>query len=669
MTEQLRARVEALKTNVQTTVKPDERLKTYFDESLGILDRLIAAMEASASAPAAAFAWQHDVYAMEADGLLDFLDEEIEVHALRKRLVYETVVVTEAGLVGDGRTNNRAALERLLCSRGRLDCGVAADGSSAGQSETQGGPTCATVAADGSSAEFPRSKAIHKGLRLLFPPGDYYFAGPEGAAGGSIVLEDVENLVLEGEDGARIVTSGAAMAGDSIRLERCRNITLRNLTLDMDPLPFVFGGITAKDDTAPWIEIVLCPNSPEPDASYWRNADEAVGQVTLRKAGTCHYVREAGNGLAAARVETLGDRRYRLHLREAVMAHIRIGDTAVWHPRGRAGAGQGLSIRHSRHILVEGLRMRTAETTCVWPEYSGGLQFIDCDFVPPPDRPALVNADGFHVPGNLKGPYLENVTMHGPADDCMNFYSPAFSVADWNPAERALTLLVDFPGDPSAFFAAGNPLALMNSNTGAIDAVARIADVRPTPWKQDAPGGALRYGKRALRLTLDREVHGVLTREALGRPAWSPYHEYYRRGSEAFETARAIRAPYEHLAVNLAYVNSGFIIRHSRFGFNRALGFKCKAGCGAIHGCHFIDQAVVFECSLTWREGFLPHDIEVTDTRIERFCLRQLGLLGRCEKENEATAAAMPRIRVAADGPRPVHGPERDAGRAAITLP
>lgn len=598
----------------------------YFGESLGILDRLIWALETSEKKKDATSAWASNVYPLEAAGLIEFLEEELEVHALRKRLAYETVVVTDAGLVGDGKTNNRPAFDRLINSHRRNNRTPA--------------PTASAL----SRGIHPCVSPQETGLRLVFPAGEYLFADPTCQAAGSLVLEEVQNLLLEGRDGARIITSGAAMAGDSVRIARCRNVILRNLTLDMDPLPFVFGRITAKDEAKTWIEIELLANSLKPDFSYGSS-----GPVTIRKAGTCHYVREAGNNLAAVHIEPLGTRRYRLHLRNAGMPAIAIGDTAVWHPRGRAGCGQGLHLRHSRHIQIEHLRMRAAETTCVWMEYSGGVQFLHCEFVPPPDRPALVNADAFHVPGNFKGPYLENVTVAGSADDCMNFYTPAFSVADWNADERALTLLVDFPGDLSEFFSAGDPIALMDSHTGDVTAVARIEATRPTPWKQEAPGEDLRYGKRALRLTLDRQVEGIRTREALGRPAWSPYHEYWKRGSKAYEKARSLQTPFEHLVVNLRYLNSGFIIRNSRFGYNRALGFKCKAGCGVIRSCHFIDQAVVFECSLPWREGFLPHDIEVADTRIDRFTLLQLASLTGILRGPEAERL-MPRIRFVHQG-------------------
>ena len=80
---------------------------------------------------------------------------------------------------------------------------------------------------------------------------------------------------------------------------------------------------------------------------------------------------------------------------------------------------------------------------------------------------------------------------------------------------------------------------------------------------------------------------------------------------------------------------------------NRALGFKCKAGNGVIRGSHFIDQAAVFETSLTWREGFLPHDIEVTGTRFDWFCFRELGLLSGTVR-GIAAERMMPRVRVEA---------------------
>ncbi len=626
----LRARWTVSETKRRSTVTDQDLLKDYFHESLGVLDRLLTALgaprppagptgaeiealltasdepapagDAGLACPVAAqpvdpvAAWQREVYALEADELLAFLDEELETHARRKRLDYETIVVTEAGLVGDGKTNNREAFERLL-----------------GRKHTNG-----------------------KGLRLVFPAGDYYFAGPEGKGAGSIVLKDIEDVVLEGRDGARIITSGAFMAGDSIRLERCRNIVLRNLILDMDPLPFAFGAITAKDDAEAIIEIELLPNSPDPDRSYWtidkRQDGSGVSQITIRKAGTYHYIRESGNGLAATAVEPLGDRRYRIRLRNAEMAHIPVGATAVWHTRGRGGEGRGLHVLRSRHILFDRVRQHASDLVSVWLEFSGGIQFVDCDFVPPEGRPAQNNADGFHAPRNLKGPYLERCRLFAQADDCLNFYSPASSVSDWNPASRELTFLVTYPvGKPEEFLSPGDPVALMNSNDGSVS-VAKAVAVEAV-------------GARVLRVTLDRDVPGLLTRKALGRPETASYLEYWSTESDEYKAAHAIEAPFEHMAVNLRYANGGFIIRHCQFGYNRALGFKCKAGNGVIRDSRFIDQALLFETSLTWREGFLPHDIEVTNTRVDWFCLSELGLLSGSRRGSEAERL-MPRIRL-----------------------
>jgi hypothetical protein len=255
------------------------------------------------------------------------------------------------------------------------------------------------------------------------------------------------------------------------------------------------------------------------------------------------------------------------------------------------------------------------------------MQFVDCDFVPPEGRPALVNADGFHVPRNLKGPYLQNCRMFGPADDCLNFYSPASSVADWDPETRRLKLLVTYPvGTPEEFIKAGDPVALMNSNDGSVR-VACAVTVEVLDRAEPPAAGKRASGQAVVTVTLDRDVPGILTRAGQGRPATASYLEYWSKESDAYKAAHAIRAPFEHMAVNLRYANAGFIIRNCEFGYNRALGFKCKAGNGVIRDSHFIDQAAVFETSLTWREGFLPHDIEVTNTRFDWFCFLELGLL------------------------------------------
>ncbi len=600
---QRRGKLIQLHRRVETAVAADDRLRQYFRESLCILDRVLDGIAAPAADDDHAIDHQRFVHELEFDMLAAFLQAELDAHTRRQTLQYRRLDVTEHGLIGDGKTNCRAAFDRLIVRAGR------------------------------------DAKPLH----LFFPRGSYRFAGPSGKAAGSIVLEDVDDLILEGEDGTRIITSGAFGAGDSIRLERCRNVVLRRFEMDLEPLPFVFGRITATDETAAVVELKLAPDSPLPDAAYEEMLKTAALPVSIRRLGTCRYVREAGNSLAAKSVALIGNRRCRLQLTNGSLQHIPVGASAVLHPRGRPGAGQGLKILHSRHILVDRIHLQAADLVCVWPEYSGGLQFIDCDFVPPAGRPALVNADGFHVPRNAKGPYLENCRILGANDDCLNFYSPGFSVARRDADRRALTILVDFPGKLEDFFQAGEPVALLNTNTGRLDAVAVIEGVRRVDWAPEVPAEDLRAAKVALELTLDRTVNEVLTRDDLGRPKWGSYNEYWKRDSPAYKAAAAVKAPHEHFAFNLRWLNSGFILRHCTFGHNRALGFKCKAGNGVIRNCRFVDQALLFETSLTWREGFLPHDIEVSNTRIDRFCFSQLGLLSGVVKGERANRL-MPRI-------------------------
>ncbi len=601
-------RLEKLERRFAAHVPEDDILHGYFAESLGILDRLLAALSSLKRTTRGGEdelvetrLWE--MHRLEAETLLSFLAEELKADERRKQLTYKVLEATAVGMIGDGQTNNRAILDQIIA-----EC-----------------------------------KKEQTPLRLVFPAGDYYFAGPEGAATGSIVLQDVHDLILEGEDGARILTSGSFMAGDSIRIERCGNLAFRNLILDMTPLPFVAGTITQKDRQASTIDVSLADYSPTPDASYEVMLAKRPLPVSIREKGGYAYIRDAGNGLAADRLEALGERRYRLRLVHGDLRHIPVGATAVLHPRGREGAGQGLKILHSRHLLFDQIQMHAAETVCVWPEYSGGLQFVNCDFMPAEGRAALVNADGFHVPRNSKGPHLENCRVLAPNDDCLNLYSPAFSVAAWDAPERVLKLVLDFPGHVEDFFQAGDPLVLLNSNTGVPDAIAVVQHVRRVPWAKNEPGVDLREEKTALALTLDREVKGILTRAALGHPKWASYNEYWKRDSEAYRIAKTIQAPYEHFAVNLRYVNSGFILRNCQFGHNRALGFKCKAGNGVIRDCRFIDQAVLFETSLTWREGVLPHDIEVTDTEIGWFCRAELGLVDKTVRDPSALKL-MPRI-------------------------
>jgi len=95
---------------------------------------------------------------------------------------------------------------------------------------------------------------------LHFGFGRTYRMEKEAYAHGSLVFQFATNLVIEG-NGATIVNHPD---NRTLAFYRCNTVTLRNLTLDMDPPPFTQGRIVAIDPVLNSVDVEIDPGYPLP---------------------------------------------------------------------------------------------------------------------------------------------------------------------------------------------------------------------------------------------------------------------------------------------------------------------------------------------------------------------------------------------------------------------
>lgn len=117
--------------------------------------------------------------------------------------------------------------------------------------------------------------SVPAGSTITLHPGNYTLHPPSPASGGSLALlgNGVGNFTLSG-NGARIVVTNPEVGLLSLR--NCSNITLENLTLDYDPLPFTQGTITNVTGSNSF-EVAIQPGFTSPAESLFLNAPERWG--------------------------------------------------------------------------------------------------------------------------------------------------------------------------------------------------------------------------------------------------------------------------------------------------------------------------------------------------------------------------------------------------------
>jgi hypothetical protein len=296
------------------------------------------------------------------------------------------------------------------------------------------------------------------------------------------------------------------------------------------------------------------------------------------------------------------------------------------HPRGRPGAANSVSIRASKHLLFDHFNVYAGDGHVFGISTSAGVKFLDCNIEPAPGRPIMSNADGFHCPSNQKGIYLERCRIFNMNDDCMNFYAKIASVGEVS-ENRIFTLSMTLEQNQrTSNFKVGDAIAFMNTNTGEFDGVSIIESTNTIEW-----GGR----KNILQIVTKDPINNVISRRSSGRADFFKEREYTPSGADNYRAAMAIKAPFEHMILNLDEKNDGFIIRNCHMGFNRASGFKCKATNGVIRNTRFYDQVVLFQSEPSWGEGTYPSKIEMTNVTVDLGVRYQATLPGRIMSQEQ----------------------------------
>lgn len=92
------------------------------------------------------------------------------------------------------------------------------------------------------------------GATVFLPAGTYALGSPGiPGRGAHLILSGADGLTVKGEKGT--VLMWRDMSRDLMRIAKGRNVTVRDLTLDANPLPYTQGVITAVDPTAHTVDL------------------------------------------------------------------------------------------------------------------------------------------------------------------------------------------------------------------------------------------------------------------------------------------------------------------------------------------------------------------------------------------------------------------------------
>jgi len=406
----------------------------------------------------------------------------------------------------------------------------------------------------------------------------------------AVLLNQIEDLVIDGAGSTLVFTE---LRPSGIELHHCSRVTLRNLSIDYDPLPFTQGTIVGiSADGATW-EFEVHEGYPALTEDYLaRQAyvyDPATGR--LRREVPDIYPRS---------VEALTERRGRITVNPSTpcLDRVQLGDFVVLNIRTISA----VKAYFCRDLTLEDLTVNACPGIAFIVRYAYGENVFRRLTVEPGPLPAGATqprlmssgADAFNYAFAARGPLVEGCRFRAMGDDSINLHGPTFAVCAVG--ERELVLGRPYGGETFEEMA-GRGDVIRGLRVGSFEPVGEVA-----------------------LASLERERAVTDEWRAQVQSLWPRYE----MGTGTFFRARLA----EPLGVQVgdwaeipATAGPGFVIRDCEFADHRARGMRIQSSHGVIErnlirGVQGAGITIGPEFGY-WRESGWVEDVTVRDNVIE----------------------------------------------------
>ena len=210
------------------------------------------------------------------------------------------------------------------------------------------------------------------------------------------------------------------------------HVTVRDLTIDYDPLPFTQGTITAFDKTATQITVKVDPGYPD-DPPFLATITDGFFKVMDRQ--TRALKAGARDFLSPNKIERVGNGLIRIHLQWSAndrfpsQLPIAVGDVVAI----SNGAAHAIVVDSSTATNFTDLKLLASPGMGILENGGqGGMTLRKVSVIPGPrpkgattDRLVSTNSDGSHFITVEHGPTMEDCSFANTCDDavevCMDF--------------------------------------------------------------------------------------------------------------------------------------------------------------------------------------------------------------------------------------------------------
>ncbi|RRJ97342.1 right-handed parallel beta-helix repeat-containing protein [Opitutaceae bacterium TAV4] len=446
---------------------------------------------------------------------------------------------------------------------GRSDCGPALrDAIAAARQAVASGADSATI-------------KIGAGVWRLMPDKQALQTKAAGKPISCVEISRASRLLIRGEAGKTELIIGDPGVG-VFAIEQCENVTLRDLAIDYDPLPFTQGKITAVNRNAGTFDLQIDAAYAPPDAPMFQNLPGSFGMIfdtqTKRlKSGAPDFIRAN----LALTTRTAAGNTWRLHMgakEKHKLAFMSAGDSFVQLARNNRAA---LWLNNTRDCRVENVTVHSSPASALTSVANDALVLngLRVSIRPNTTRLISTDADGVHCQQNIKGPLIENCEFEGMADDAINIYAPAVIIREITSPNRLRV------GGYAGTIRAGDKLQILAPQTGAVKGEALVAQITTVP------------GTKGLDTLWDITLASPTT------------------GLQAGADHRNADTLY-----NLSRCGAGFAIRNNRFLHFRGHAVLLRAGNGVVEDNTFFSpsaNAITLCNAPDWPEGPVPWKIDI----------------------------------------------------------
>jgi hypothetical protein len=393
--------------------------------------------------------------------------------------------------------------------------------------------------------------------RIVVPPGRYRVAPKQSV---HLSFKDLTNVVIVAT-GVEMICTETTRA---VNFENCRDVRLKGITIDYDPLPFTEGRITALAPDKSWVEFEIIEGYPD---------NKLEQRIEIYDPATRELRRDMIGWEEG--FEPLGNHRYRIakpkgyHYRKEWDTE-EAGDILVTNQRSAAGTGDhAIVAARCTGLRLEEVTLYAAPCFGFLEHLCDGSTYYRCKVGRRPlaedlakrglPRLRSLNADAFHSIEAVKGPAIIECAAKFQGDDCVNIHGTYHLVtaSDANVLRvvvAAAGRLTIEPGDAVEF--------LPYEGKRPADAIALKVE----------PDSPMNGAERAFieRLQMDASIHRrLLSSEA----------RFFKLTLD-----RAVPLPIGSGVCAGNRVGNGCLVKGCDFGYNRSRGILIKASQAKVIG-------------------------------------------------------------------------------------